>query len=173
MDWDPNEDGIIWFLREIYPRIRQEMPGAKFSIVDALLRHACGAIATGQPGVELLAGCLMYDPIFLDLKLWLSVAGWWRHAYQNSEAMAMAKAVVFNAGWRRGSAFPRRTRNRIAERPEQFAQSVVQLLKNSSLRTSIGTAARQAAVRHNWAQVVVQLERVLESVARSNRVIAA
>ncbi len=31
MDWDPNEDGIMWFLREVYPRIHDAIPNASLS----------------------------------------------------------------------------------------------------------------------------------------------
>src|SRR5258707_1087511 len=33
MDWDPNEDGVVWFLESIYPLIRKAVPNASFVVV--------------------------------------------------------------------------------------------------------------------------------------------
>src|SRR5262249_33632369 len=33
MDWDPNEDGVLWFLREVLPRIFKAVGHARLSIV--------------------------------------------------------------------------------------------------------------------------------------------
>src|SRR5258708_2422079 len=169
MDWDPNEDGIIWFLREIYPRIRQEAPDAKFSIVGRSPSSRLCAIAAREPGVEITGRVPDVRPYLSRSEVVvvpLRAGGGTR--IKIPEAMAMAKAVVSTPVGAEGLPFQDGQEILIAGHPEQFAQSVVQLLKNPSLRASIGTAARQAAVRHNWALVVVQLERVLESVARSN-----
>ncbi len=162
-------------MREIYPRIRQEVPDAKFSIVGRSPSSRLCAIAAQEPGVEVTGRVPDVRPYLSRSEVVvvpLRAGGGTR--IKIPEAMAMAKAVVSTPVGAEGLPFQDGQEIRIAEHPEQFAQSVVQLLKNSSLRASIGTAARQAAVRHNWALVVEQLERVLERVAlRGNRVIAA
>ena len=174
MDWDPNEDGIVWFLREIYPRIRQEMPGAKFSIVGRSPSSRLRAIAAREPGVEVTGRVADVRPSLSRSEVVvvpLRAGGGTR--IKIPEAMAMGKAVVSTPIGAEGLPFRDATEIRIAESPEQFAQSVVQLLRNSSLRTSMGTAARQAAVRHSWTHVATQLEKVLERVARRGNRVAA
>jgi len=60
---------------------------------------------------------------------------------------------------------------RIAEQPERFAQVVVELLKNASMRDAIGSAARAEVVRnHSWNMVVARMEEILEQVVCSGRV---
>ncbi len=52
---------------------------------------------------------------------------------------------------------------RIAERPKDFTQAVVELLKSASLRTSMGRAAREEVVsKHGWDVVVAKMEEILE-----------
>src|SRR5260370_13920704 len=53
MDWDPNEDAMLWFLREVYPRIRQAIPKASLTIVGRSPSSRLRAIAAGAPGVEI------------------------------------------------------------------------------------------------------------------------
>src|SRR5260370_35634169 len=53
MDWDPNEDGIVWFLREIYPRIRQAVPNASLTIVGRGASSRLRAIAARECAVEI------------------------------------------------------------------------------------------------------------------------
>jgi glycosyltransferase involved in cell wall biosynthesis len=174
MDWDPNEDGVLWFVREIYPRIRQEVPDARFSIVGRSPSSRLCAMAAQVPGIE-ITGRVPDVRSYLSrskvVVVPLRVGGGTR--IKIPEAMAMGKAVVSTLIGAEGLSFKDGQEICIAESPEQFAQAVVQLLKSASLRTSIGTAARQAAVRHSWTHVVAQLENVLERVVQLGNRVAA
>ena len=33
MDWQPNEDAVLWFSAEVWPRVAAAVPGARFRIV--------------------------------------------------------------------------------------------------------------------------------------------
>ncbi len=49
----PNEDGVLWFLSEVYPRVREVIPEIKFRIVGS---HVTEKIETadGKDGIEVL-----------------------------------------------------------------------------------------------------------------------
>ncbi len=82
----------------------------------------------------------------------------------------MAKAVVSTPIGAEGLPFHDGTEIRIAEHPEVFAESVVELLRNDSLRNEIGNAARQELVsNHSWEEVVTKVEKVLERVASRDK----
>jgi glycosyltransferase involved in cell wall biosynthesis len=174
MDWDPNEDGIMWFVREVYPMIRRQMPNATFSVVGRSPSPRLRAIATRESGIE-ITGRVPDVRSYLSrsevVVVPLRVGGGTR--IKIPEAMAMGKAVVATPIGAEGLPFKDGHEIRIAESPGQFAQAVVQLLKNPSLRNSIGAAGRQVAIRHSWTNVVAQLENILEHVARLGNRVAA
>lgn len=171
MDWDPNEDGAAWFLREVYPRIRQVVPHASFSIVGRAPSSRLRAIAEKEPGVEITGWVSDVRPYLGKAEVVvvpLRIGGGTR--IKIPEAMAMAKAVVSTPIGAEGLPFRDGREIRIAEQPEQFAQAVVELLNNSPLRNSIAAAARDEVVSHHgWEAVVAKVEQILEHVAWQRR----
>ncbi|MCJ7824263.1 MAG: glycosyltransferase family 4 protein [Anaerolineales bacterium] len=53
MFWPPNSEGVVWFLKEIWPRIRLENPGVKFDIVGAHPPRALRQLAMRDSNVNL------------------------------------------------------------------------------------------------------------------------
>jgi len=48
----PNADAMTWFIGEVFPRIRAQLPGIRFHCIGADVPDALRALAAGQPGVE-------------------------------------------------------------------------------------------------------------------------
>jgi sugar transferase (PEP-CTERM/EpsH1 system associated) len=176
MDWEPNEDGVVWFLREIYPRIRHAIPHASLSIVGRNPSSRLQAIAANQPAVEITGRIADVRPYLAEAAVNivpLRIGGGTR--IKIPEAMAMAKAVVSTPVGAEGLPFRDGRELCIAEQPEEFARAVVDLLKSGGLRSAIGTAARQEVTRnHGWEMVVDKTEAILRRVASfGNRASAA
>lgn len=169
MDWEPNEDGIVWFLREIYPRIRQSIPNVSFSIVGRSPSAHLRAIAANEPAVEITGRVSDVRPYLSRAEVVvvpLRIGGGTR--IKIPEAMAMAKPVVATPIGAEGLPFRHGCQIRIAEQPEKFAQAVIELLKSPALRDAMGTAAREEVVRnHSWEKVVAKTEEILKRVACS------
>ncbi len=169
MDWDPNEDGIMWFLRDVYLRIREAVPNASLSVVGRNPSTHLRAVAAREPSVKVIGWVPDVRPHVAQAEVVvvpLRVGGGTR--IKIPEAMAMGKAVVATAVGAEGLPFCGDREIRIAERPEEFAQAVVELLRNPSLRNSIGTLARrQVTSQCSWDAVVDRLEEILEQVTRS------
>jgi polysaccharide biosynthesis protein PslH len=174
MDWGPNEDGIIWFLREVYPRIREAMPSTGFSIVGRNPSARLRAIACESPNVEVSGRVLDVRPHLSASEVVvvpLRVGGGTR--IKIPEAMAMAKPVVSTPIGAEGLPFRNDRELYIAERPEAFARAVVSLLKYPALRDAMGAAAREAVVaRHSWNVAVDTMEEILDQVTSSRRQVA-
>jgi polysaccharide biosynthesis protein PslH len=166
MDWDPNEDGVLWFLQEVYPWISKAAPHTKFSIVGRAPSSRLRAAAERVPGVELTGWVPDVRPHLGKAEVVvvpLRVGGGTR--IKIPEAMAMAKAVVSTPVGAEGLPFQDGREIRIAGQPEQFARLVVELLDNRTLRDSIATEARDVVVRnHGWETVVAKVEQILEHV---------
>lgn len=175
MDWDPNEDGIVWFLREVYPRIRREMPEASLSIVGRAPSSRLRAIASRETAVEITGRVPDVRPLLSQAEVVivpLRVGGGTR--IKIPEAMAMAKPVVATAVGAEGLSFCHGREICIAEQPEDFAQAVLKLFRNPVLRSSIGAAARrEVAAKYSWDGVAARFEEILQQVAWSGKRAAA
>ncbi len=52
MYWPPNVEGILWFARQVYPRIREQVPDAPFYVVGTRPPAEIRALETAVPGVR-------------------------------------------------------------------------------------------------------------------------
>src|SRR5206468_9987054 len=158
MDWDPNEDGVVWFLESIYPFIRQAVANASLVVVGRNPSSRLLALAGKSPSVEMTGWVPDVRPYLSQAAVVvvpLRIGGGTR--VKIPEAMAMAKAVVSTPIGAEGLPFHDGAEIRIAEHPEAFAGAVAELLRNDSLRNVIGKAARQKVVsNHSWEEVVTR-----------------
>ena len=95
MDWDPNEDGVVWFLENIYPLIRHTVPNASFVVVGRNPSSRLRAIAARTPAVEITGWVPDVRPYLSQAEVVvvpLRIGGGTR--IKIPEAMAMGKAVV-------------------------------------------------------------------------------
>lgn len=168
MDWDPNEDGMVWFMREVYPQVRRQVPNASLAIVGRNPSARLRAIGSKEPSVDITGWVADVRPYLAQAEVVicpLRVGGGTR--IKIPEAMAMKKPVVSTAVGAEGLPFCHHREIRIATEANDFAQTVTDLLKNRSLRNSLGIEARERVVRdHSWEAVADKLERTLERVKR-------
>ena len=154
----PNVDGVIHFIRDIWPRVLAVHPEARCKIVGG--RPPPSLLALAGPGVELtgfvedlrphLAGAAaVVVPLRLGSGTRLKIV----------EGMAMGKAIVSTTLGAEGiDAVPGR-HLLIADEPATFAESVNRLLDQPALAARIGQAARQLAVeRYAWSAAACALE---------------
>jgi glycosyltransferase involved in cell wall biosynthesis len=170
MDWDPNEDGIAWFLREVYPSVRRRAPHVRLWIVGRAPSERLRAMAARAAGVEVTGWVADVRPFFGRAEVVivpLRVGGGTR--IKIPEAMAMAKPVVATPVGAEGLSFRDGKEICIAQ-PEDFAGMVVKLLNDPLLRNSIGAAARRAVVaNYSWDRVAAAFEEILDRVAGSTK----
>lgn len=166
MDWDPNEDGIVWFLESVYPLIRRAVPKASLVVVGRNPSSRLRAIAAKLPAVEVTGAVPDVRPYLSQAEVAvvpLRVGGGTR--IKIPEAMAMGKPVVSTPIGAEGLPFLNNREICLAEGPEDFASSVITLLARHDLRNVIGKAARGVVEnKHNWENVVDQLEECLNQV---------
>jgi glycosyltransferase involved in cell wall biosynthesis len=159
MDWHPNEDAVRYFMADILPLIRADVPNAGFTIVgrnpSAALREAAaaaGAEVTGtlddiRPAVAEAALCVV--PLRAGSGTRLKIF----------EALAMGKAVVSTTVGAEGLAIESGRHYVAADGAEHFARAVIDLLQNPWQRRKIGAAGRQLVEsRYSWAQVARPFE---------------
>jgi polysaccharide biosynthesis protein PslH len=166
MDWDPNEDGVVWFLESIYPFIRQAVPNASLVVVGRNPSSRLLALARKSRSVEITGWVSDVRPFLSQAEVVvvpLRIGGGTR--IKIPEAMAMAKAVVSTPIGAEGLPFQDNQQIRIAEHARDFADDVVELLENARLRNEMQNAARREVTEnYGWEAVVDKVEDILRRV---------
>jgi glycosyltransferase involved in cell wall biosynthesis len=143
MDWLPNEDGVLFFVREIFARIKNQVNSFKFTVVGrnpspALLRElrkypeitVTGWVEDVRPYLATHALCVIP----------LRIGGGTR--IKVYEAMSMGKGIVSTVVGTEGLPVVDGENVVLADEAEDFADAVVRLLRDRSERDRIGSAAR-------------------------------
>jgi polysaccharide biosynthesis protein PslH len=172
MDWEPNIDAVLYFCRDIFPRVRARVPSAIFQIVGrnphtSVQRLSSGSVhVTGTvPSVaEYLRGATV---VVVPLR----IGGGTR--LKIFEAMATGRAVVSTTIGAEGLAVENGRDLILADDAQQFAESIIRLLDDTALRHQYEQAAAHLAAQYDWSKVAEQFTAVLQQVclnqASSNR----
>jgi sugar transferase (PEP-CTERM/EpsH1 system associated) len=166
MDWLPNEDAMLYFSRDILPRIRRMEPDVTLSIVGRAPTPAVCRLAE-EPGVEVTGRVDDVRPHVGRAAVYivpLRIGGGTR--LKIFEAMAMGRAVVSTAVGAEGLPVVSGRDLLIADEPERFAHAVVRLLRNPQLRGDLERAARRlVGERYDWSAAAAALDEALASAA--------
>ena len=161
-----NVDAVTWFAQEILPRVRAEVPGAKFWIVGRNPQRGVEALA--EPGKIEVTGEV---PDVVD---WLCRAEVMvaplriAAGMQNKlvQAMGCELPIVATSAANEGIRGVPEQHLLIREEPEAFASAVASLLQDAERRRQLGQAARQFAQENwTWEAHFENLEKVLFEVA--------
>jgi glycosyltransferase involved in cell wall biosynthesis len=165
MDWGPNEDGMLWFHRDVWPRVVAAMPSARLRIVGrhpppAITQLAGDAIeVTGTvPSVieHLHAAAVVIVPLRIGGGTRLKVY----------EAMAARRPVVATTIGAEGLDYRAGEDILIADAPGDFADAVIGLLRDPARRSGVGLAAERRAAIYDWPNVVGSFAATLRGVRR-------
>jgi len=142
MRYAPNVDGALWFLKRVWPRIREARPAAQLWLVGrdpvpALMawHQQDGVTVTGtvdEPADWLAKATVCVAPIRAAAGLQNKVL----------EALAMGKALVATPEANEGIGARPNEDLVIAREPELFADAVLELLAEPARRQALGTSGR-------------------------------
>lgn len=162
MDYYANVDGVIWFCREIFPRIQAGFPEVKFYIVGSnphpqiwSLQESDGIRVTGFVE-DIRPYYLAADVCVIPLRLARGV--------QNKvlEAMAMERPVMATSMAIQGIEAVTDKQLLISDSPEEFASKVMDLLKNEKKRRDLGRNSRKwVKSNYQWSSNMKMLEEIL------------
>jgi polysaccharide biosynthesis protein PslH len=165
MDWMPNEDGILYFIHEILPLIRREIPEISLCVVGRDPSRKLRDLAASLPSIQVTGRVEDIRPFVRRSAVYvvpLRIGGGTR--LKIFEAMAMGKSIVSTTIGAEGLPINPGKDVLIADQPQEFADATVALLKDPSRRTEMGRAARElVGTRFSWESIVQPLNRVLES----------
>ena len=151
----PNGDAVHFFVRQVLPRIRQEVPDAEFCIAGSNVNLLDQRIATHAEGVRVVgyvpdirqcyrSAAVFVAPIFTGTGMRVKLL----------EALSMGMAVVVTPLAAQGFLAEHGQAMLTAEDAESFAKKAVELLRNPELRSSLGTNARRMIQeRYDWSVI--------------------
>ena len=157
MDWEANVDGVDYFCRNIWPSVLEAVPGARFRIVGRnphprVMKLISDSVeVTGR--VPSVVEHLQEAAVFV---VPLRVGGGTR--LKIYEAMAAGKAVVSTTIGAEGLDVNHGKDILLADDAENFAASVIKLLKDAEMRQRFETAAARLAAQYDWATVTRKFE---------------
>lgn len=169
MDWMANEDGMFFFIGEILPRIRAEIPGIELEIVGRGPSPKLLAFAAKTPGVSVTGrvedirpyvhrGAVYIVPLRIGSGTRLKIF----------EAMAMGKAIVSTSIGAEGLPVAHEKDIILADDPQEFARRVSALLKDPSACSALGKAARLLVeCNYSWSAVTRKFESALTRACRT------
>ena len=167
MDYFPNVDGCLHFVREVLPRVRESVPEARLTIVGA---HPTAAVRRlGEVVGVTVTGAVD------DTRDWLRRASVAvaplriARGIQNKvlEALASGLPVVGTPNATQGVEGEPGRDYLVAEGPEEQAAAIAGLLREPERARELGTAGRRLVEeRYDWEQTLAPLEGILAQCAR-------
>ena len=167
MDYYANVEAVEWFVAKVLPLIREQQPHTKFLIVGSSPTPRVSKLA-GQPGVTVTGFVEDVRP-YLHSATACVVPLRIARGVQNKllEAMACGKAVVATPQAAAGLKIRNGEDLLVAETPEEFAAATLMIIRNATLRESLGWHARSfVEAEHNWQPLLQGLIELAESVAQ-------
>lgn len=168
MEYYPNIEAVLFFARKCWPLIRAAMPGATWQIVGKNPLPEVQKLAK-LPGVTVTGSVADVRPYFTQAAVSivpLLVGGGTR--LKILEAMAMRRPVVSTSLGCEGLAVEPGKHLLLADEPEAFAQSVIELLNSPEKRRTLGIAGRALVeAEYSWEKCGDRLQKVVEEVTRA------
>lgn len=167
LDWFPNVHGVSWFIEEVLPRVREQIPQTKLRIVGRapsaeLQRDVCRWF-----GVELVgevADVRTYLHKAAMLVVPLHIGGGSR--IKILEALACETPVVSTTIGAEGLALRNGVHLRIGDSAEQFAAEVGRLLADRQEAARLAHNGRALVQqRYSWDKLAQELDSVWQKVA--------
>jgi glycosyltransferase involved in cell wall biosynthesis len=159
MDFRPNVDAVLWFARQVLPRVREQAPDARFLIVGQRPHRRLDELRA-DPAITLTGRVDDVRPYIARAAAYvapLRIGGGTR--LKLLEAMAMGKAIVSTRLGAEGYPVSDRQQLMLTDAPDEFAAAVVDLLREPRRREALGQTARAfVEQKYDWRAIVPIVE---------------
>ena len=174
MDWHPNEDAMLYFMKDVLPKVKAQIPQTTLSIVG---RNPSTRLRTAA----MLAGAEVTGTV-PDIRPWLNkatvyivplrIGGGTR--LKIYEALSMELPVVSTTIGAEGLGLVDDVHLLRADTTEELVTSIVTLLRNPGMRRSFGAAGRQLMQEnYGWSRIAHQFESLCRAVITEDSAVAS
>jgi sugar transferase (PEP-CTERM/EpsH1 system associated) len=161
MDWQPNEDAVLYFCDSIFPLVKPEIPEVKFYIVGSnptdrvlKLKSMDGVVVTGL--VDDVRPYMAESAVYI---VPLRIGGGTR--LKILQAFAMKKAVISTSVGCEGLGLVHGEHILISDDPKEFADNVIKLARDKQLRRKLGENGRLLVQdKYDWKAIAEKLDGV-------------
>jgi sugar transferase (PEP-CTERM/EpsH1 system associated) len=166
MGYQPNVDAMTWFCERILPLVRREVPGIELWIVGKSPTPEVMQLEGG--GVSVTGRVADLRPFYERSSVSVvPLRGGGGTRLKILESMALGRPVVSTTIGCEGLEVVDGEHLLIADRPEEFAERVVRLLKDNGLRRRLMQRARELVEgTYDWDIISEKLERIYGEVAK-------
>ena len=169
MDYRANIDAVLWFVEEVWPRVRTDNPDVRFAIVGSNPPNALAQLS-GHDGIDVTGRVEDVRPYLAGAK---TVVAPMRIArgVQNKilEAMAISAPVIATSAAAEGISVQAGEDFLCADTPEDFASALSSLLNDDNEQRRLGANARQAILdRYRWSAQLARLDDVIAEHMKPN-----
>jgi glycosyltransferase involved in cell wall biosynthesis len=171
----PNIDGIDWFVRAVYPKVKQACPHVTLDVVGRRPTLAVQALSQDDPTINVYGSVPDVRPYMATADVFivpLRIGSGTR--LKIFEAMATRLAVVSTTVGAEGLAVEHGRHLLLADSPEDFAESIVSLLNEPAQKQSMGDEGYDLVTQnYTWRSATARLHDLCMNLVESNRVTAA
>lgn len=168
LHWPPNAEGVAWFIRQVWPQVREAAPHATLTLIGSRPPKHLQRLAQPGSGIELLG--YVDDP-----SLYLAETGVFIVPLLSGggmrvkilDAWAWGLPMVSTTIGAEGQAVHDGQNILLADTPDRFANAVVRLLRQTGLAEKLATAGRQTVeTSYNWRRTYTAWDKVYDQLAQ-------
>jgi len=163
LDWEANRDGLLWFLQDVWPQLKQRFPALRFTVIGRNPGVELQNLASTLPGVELLGFVDDLEPYYARSRVFVAPLRFG----------SGIKVKVVNALYRglpiattpvgaEGLEVESGRDIHIGATPLELATQIGALLQDAAQWTGISKASRALArARYTWQASLQRLDEVI------------
>ncbi|MDP2128922.1 MAG: glycosyltransferase family 4 protein [Pseudohongiella sp.] len=159
MDWFPNEEAMLYFIKEVLPLVRAKSPDVTLTIVGRNPSELLRTTAQNH-AVEVTGTVSDIRPWLVSAELYivpLRIGGGTR--LKIYEALAMGLPVISSTIGAEGLDLQEGTHIVRADTAQAFAAQILHLLENPGLREQLGKNGRDLVVeKYSWSRIARNFE---------------
>ncbi len=141
MDWMPNEEAVLWFVNNVWDKILQKIPQAKFYIIGRGISQKMASL--NKSNIVVISKIETAEKVYHHYSLMvvplLSGSGM---RIKMIEGMAYGKAIVSTNIGAEGIAVTSNTNCLLADTPNEFAEAAIKILSDKEKKHSLQKEAR-------------------------------
>ncbi|MEM9421970.1 MAG: TIGR03087 family PEP-CTERM/XrtA system glycosyltransferase [Pseudomonadota bacterium] len=163
MDYPPNVEGVLWFVKNVWPVLRKKMPSLQFSIVGPKPVPAITSL-DGRANITVTGKVPDVRPYLAAARLAVAPLRIAR-GVQNKvlEAMAMGTPVVASIGANTGMGAIPDEHLLVGDTPEEMVQAIHRILEGPDFALRLGAAAsRFVRANYQWEDTLARFANNLD-----------